>query len=508
MTEVAELVVDDSDVEEVIDDSGVEEVVEEVAEEVTAVEVYRKKVVQAAAERTLEQQRAFQAHGAARDLWSCRDEEILIEGPAGTGKTRAILEKVNFCAMKYPGCRILLVRKTRESMTQSVLEIFESKVLPPGSPALKGPKRNLRQSYYYPNGAEVVVGGIDKPGKIMSTEYDIIACFETTEFTEDDFESLTTRLRNGVLPYTQIIADCNPGAPNHWLNKRPTLKGMTRLLSRHQDNPRWFDHKTNKWTPQGESYIKKLDRLSGARKLRLRFGKWAAAEGAVYETWDAQKHHIPRNQVCRFRWMNTSKHLDPPKEWRRIRVVDFGYTNAFVCQWWAIDPDGRMFMYREIYFTKRLVREHAAIIKKYSKGEDIEATVCDWDAEDRATLDKEGIETTPAYKFITPGIEAVQARLLPAGDGRPRLFILRDSLIELDENLSEAGLPTHTAEEIDNYHYPKGQDGKPLKEEPVKKDDHGCDCMRYAVAYEDNLSGLMLKFEAEESSVVTQKVAA
>src|SRR5215469_13273235 len=109
-----------------------------------------------------EANRVYQAYGAARKLWGCRDEEILMEGPAGTGKTRAILEKMHFCAMKYPGFRGLIVRKTRESLTNSVLVTLEEKVIPKDSPILDGPQRRLRQTYHYPNGSEIDVGGMDK----------------------------------------------------------------------------------------------------------------------------------------------------------------------------------------------------------------------------------------------------------------------------------------------------------------------------------------------------------
>jgi PBSX family phage terminase large subunit len=430
----------------------------------------------------------YEAFGAARRLWGLRDEEILMEGPAGTGKTRALLEKLHFCAMKYPGFRGLIIRKTRESLTNSVLVTFEEKVIPPDSPVLAGPKRRLRATYYYPNGSQIDVGGMDKASKVMSTEYDMVVCFESTELTEEDFENLTTRIRNWRMPYQQIIADCNPGGPNHWLNKRPKAKGMTRLLSRHEDNPLLFDHKSGRWTEQGEKYIKKLDRLSGARRLRLRFGKWAAAEGMVYQGWEPAKH-----------W---KKKTAPPKSWRRIRVIDFGFTNPFVCQWWAIDNDGRMWLYREIYYSGRLVRDHAKQIIKLSQGENIEATICDWDAEGRATLEDAGISTIPAYKAIEEGLEAVKARLRDAGDGMARLFIMRDCLYEEDPTLKDAGLPTETVEEIDNYVYGPKKEDKSAKEEPVDKDNHGMDAMRYAVAYVDDLAAMTLQTSAEEALVV------
>lgn len=432
----------------------------------------------------------YTAYGAARRLWGCRDEEILMDGPAGTGKTRAILEKVHFVMMKYPGSRGIIFRKTRESMTESVLVTFEDKVVPAESDILRGPKRNLRQNYRYPNGSELVVVGMDKPMKIMSTEYDIAAGFEATELTEDDVEMITTRLRNFVVPYQQIILDCNPGNPNHWLNKRAKAGKMTRLLSRHQDNPVLFDQKAKIWTPAGKKYLAKLGNLSGARKLRLLKGLWVATEGMVYEDWDEFKHLCKRFVI--------------PPSWRKIRVIDFGYTNPFVCQWWAVDHDGRMYRYREIYFSKRLVKDHAEIIKKYSEGETYEATIADWDAEDRATLHDAGIFTIPAHKPIQPGIEAVQLRLRAAGDGKPRLFLMRDSLIERDEELHDAGKPVATEQEFDGYAYPKGEDGKPVKEDPIKVDDHGMDATRYAVAYVDNTAGMTLHVEAAEAVAVSK----
>jgi PBSX family phage terminase large subunit len=420
----------------------------------------------------IRKRRPYEPFGAARTLWASRDDEILITGPAGTGKSRAILEKIVFCCLKYPGTRALIVRKTRESMTESVLVTLEEKVIPENSPAQKGPMRMLRQNYVFPNGSEIVVGGMDKASKVMSTEYDIIGTFESTELVEEDFENLTTRLRNGVMPYQQIIADCNPGPPTHWLNRRASSGKMKRLRSRHSDNPLLYDNSVGKWTPTGEKYLARLQNLTGVRRLRLYEGKWVAAEGQVYDTFDPSIHVI--------------KSFPIPKSWRRIRSIDFGYTNPFVCQWWAIDNDGRMYLYREIYFSKRIVRDHAIGVRdsdgkllqkgilQYSDGEIFETTIADHDAEDRATLDAEGIESIPAFKPITPGIEAVQRRLRVAGDKKPRMFFFSDALVERDDDLVEAHKPCCTIQEFEGYCYPQGHDGKPIKEEPVKVNDHGC----------------------------------
>jgi PBSX family phage terminase large subunit len=360
--------------------------------------------------------------------------------------------------MKYDGMRAAIVRKTRSSMTESVLVTFESKVMREGDPIADGASRPQRHSYIYPNKSEVVVAGMDNPAKIMSTEYDLIAVFEATELEENDWETLTTRLRNGVMPYQQILGDCNPAHPSHWLNQRCIVGKTMRLLSRHEDNP-----------SVTASYLQTLRNLTGARRDRLYGGKWVAQEGMVYEEFNPKIHLIDSMPAG---W----------EAWPKYRSVDFGFTNPFVCQWWALDPDGRLYMYREIYRTRRLVEDHARHIIELSEGERIIATLADHDAEDRATLAKHGVPTDPARKTISRGIQAVQARLRPAGDGKPRIFFLRNALAEVDDALVEAKLPYATDQEFENYVWPKGKDGKPEKEMPVDAYNHGMDAARYMVA--------------------------
>lgn len=409
----------------------------------------------------------YEPRGAARGLFYNHEGEVLLSGPAGTGKSRAALEKVHLCAMKYAGMRGLILRKTRESLTEAALVTFETRVLPPQSPLAAGNLRRVRQSYSYPNGSELVIGGLDKPSKVMSTDYDMVFVQEATELTENDWESVTTRMRNGVMPFQQLLADCNPGPPTHWLKKRAD-RGQVRMLeSRHEDNPELWDRDRGEWTPRGRAYIARLDGLTGARLARLRHGRWAAAEGMVYDTWDPPLHMVDR--------------FDIPPEWPRIWVVDFGYTNPFVWQAWAEDPDGRLYRYREIYMSRRLVEDHARQILRVTAGEPLPiAIICDHDAEGRATLERYvGMRTIPAIKWVGPGIQAVQARLRPAGDDKPRLFLMRDSLVERDPSRDELRRPACTEEEFDTYVW--ATKGERVREEPVKLDDHGMDATRYLV---------------------------
>jgi PBSX family phage terminase large subunit len=408
----------------------------------------------------------YRPYGAALELFSRKDPEVGMSGPAGTGKSRGLLEKIHACSEKYDRCRVLLVRKTRTSLTNTTLVTFEQIVLPRGRAELN------YQGARYPNGSVIDFGGMDKASKIMSSEYDIIAVPEATEFAENEWESMTTRLRWGRLPYQQMLYDCNPSHPRHWLKQRANAGKTVMLESRHEDNPSLWDGK--QWTEKGKAYLSKLDALTGARYLRLRKGIWAAAEGMVYEGWDPAIHLVDRVPI--------------PPEWPRVWSIDFGYTNPFVCQFWARDPDGRMWRYREFYRTQRIVEDHAKDIRELCRREHEpvpRAILCDHDAEDRATFERHiGLLTLPAFKGISAGIQAVQARLRKAGDGRPRLLFLRDSLVERDEALFDAKRPTCTEEEIDAYVWPPGAANR---ETPVDRDNHGMDAMRYAVAAADGV---------------------
>ncbi len=425
----------------------------------------------------------YTPRGAARRIISCRDGEVLVDGPAGTGKSLGCLHKLAMAAMKYDGMRGLIIRKTAATLGATTLETWRKQVIRPLIEANKaryyGGSTEEPPQYRFANGSAVVIGGMDKASKIMSSEYDLIFADEATEFEIGDWEAAQTRLRHGVLPYQQAIAACNPAQPTHFLNMRAEAGLMTRMLSRHEDNPAYYDN-AGQLTEVGRAYLAKLDRLTGVRYLRLRKGIWAAAEGQVYEEYDPAVHLV---DVMPAGW----------ERWPRYWSIDWGFTNPLVVQFWAEDGDGRLWLYREIYHTQRLVEDVAKQVMKLVKFGDgtwrepqPQAIVCDHDAEDRATFERHtGLGTVPARKDVGTGIQAFQGRLRKAGDGRPRIFLLRGALVERDESLAEAGKPTCTIDELPGYVWRKGPDGKPVPEEPEKRDDHGCDAGRYIVMHRE-----------------------
>lgn len=424
---------------------------------------------------------AYEPRGGCRTAFTSRAPEILLSGPAGTGKSRALLERVLVMALKYPNSRGLIVRKTLASLGSTALVTWREHVakeaISAGLMAYYGGSAEEPPQYRFTNGSKIMVGGMDKPTRIMSSEYDFAYVQEAIELTEADWEAITTRLRNGKMPYQMILADTNPDTPIHWLKVRCN-QGKTMLLeSRHEDNPTLLN-KDGTRTPRGVEYISKLDNLSGVRKQRLRHGLWVAAEGMIYEEYDPAIHLLDRFRI--------------PADWTRYWAVDFGYVNPFVWQNWAVNPDGIAFLVNEIYQTKRTVDQHAkAILASVTDRETRggqwnqpkpRAIICDHDAEGRAVLERElGLSCLPAYKVVSEGVQAVQMAMRPRDNGRRSLYLLRDARVHrADQELLDAKKPTCTAEEIPGYIWDEGK-GKTPKDVPLKVDDHGCDALRYFV---------------------------
>jgi phage terminase large subunit len=280
-------------------------------------------------------------------------------------------------------------------------------------------------------------------------------------------------------PYDQLFGDCNPTTPHHWLKKRCD-GGKCRLYeSKHHENPRYYDRHVRRWTPAGERYVNgRLRQMTGTRRKRFLLGLWAAAEGVVY-AYDADIHSLPRG------WK-------PPPHWVRVWSIDWGKTSPTVLQMWAVDPLGRMYLYREFFRTNT----RPDLLGKWAKGE-LEAgrephplaIVCDHDQERKADFEKASeLALELADKADRDkGIEATQARFdcevrADGTAGQPRIFFVDEALAhEPDPNLEERGTPSCTVAELVEYRW----DEDFLKDEPVDENDHGMDAMRYACRYVD-----------------------
>jgi len=432
-------------------------------------------------------------HGENADAYNSREPEILLSGPAGTGKSVVLLTKCLTLLDKYPGCRGLFCRGTRASLTQSGLVTWEDCVLGKDHRILtrRPVTRRVRQSYEFENGSEFVVAGLDDPGKTLSAQYDFVYIQEATEegVSFDTYDTLLRLMRNGKMVkdgqvWHQIMMDCNPTTPIHWIHKRAMKRLLKMYTSTHKDNPAFWDRTSGEWTPAGLDYVEgTLNRMTGARRARFYEGRWVAAEGLVFDGFIAK--YAPEGHLLPAGWK-------PDPSWTRVWSLDWGWTSPLVLQMWAVDGDQRMYLYREVYQTNiraESVGEWAKQQLELGKEPRPTAVVCDHDPLMKAEFEKgSGLRLELAdKKDLMAGIQVVQGRFDRAGDGRTRVFYVEDAVHKIDQALSDSGRPCSTIEELTAYRW----DTNSVIEKPLDKDNHGADSQRYATRYVDkNLSSV------------------
>lgn len=222
-----------------------------------------------------------------------------------------------------------------------------------------------------------------------------------------------------------------------------------------------------------------------------RIGTFSHFSGAVYKEFNPRVHIInvanpTEQQADAMPW------LDPflpdfgiPWNWPRYRGVDWGYNNPFACLWLAKDRDNRFYIFDEHFEAQRLLEYHAQKIKEKPWDDKMSTvykqTLADPSgAQERAQFAQLGIPTQGAYNQLLKGIEIVRQHLMVQGDGRPRLYVL---------SLREGGRWArcqNLIREIRSYHW-RLSIGIGLRErnpidEPVDKDNHTLDALRYVIA--------------------------
>ena len=380
---------------------------------------------------------------------------LLHDGGWFSGKTHVVAAKGMLLGLLYPNNCIGFVRRKRVDLEATLWKWFIDKVLPPELVIAHNDQKLYRK---IKNGTEFFGAGLDSSeevNKLASREYGFIGVEEATEIPENDFdEKLLRCMRLPTVPFRQLMLICNPSSPGHFLYQRFVVKKL--------ENYKRIKSCILPDVPP--NYQEILNQLTGVFKLRYVDGEWASFEGLVYP-FDPDKHLIDPFEI--------------PKDWKRVIAIDFGFDHPFVCQWWAVSPSDVWFLYREIYYSKRTVKTHSAQIKEFCVKDDIQPfAFCDHDAEDRATLEENGIYTNAAKKDRRLGQQLVY-ELFETN----RIFFFRDCTVERDMRLVMEKKPASTIEEFPTYIWTNK-----AKEDMIKVKDDGMDTNRYAVASNKHFS--------------------
>lgn len=205
---------------------------------------------------------------------------------------------------------------------------------------------------------------LDDPSKYQSAEFAAIAVDELTKNTEDVFTDLRNRLRWPGITDIRFISATNPGGIGHswvkklWLDKKyeeneaePEQFKYIRALA--SDNPH-ID----------KSYLKQLESLPVDKRRAYLEGDWDIFKGQYFTEWRREIHVV--------------KPFEIPDEWRKFCALDYGHTAPASLGWYANDPHGRVYRYKELYVTNHTGSQLAEAFNSHTgPHEKIEYLVCD-----------------------------------------------------------------------------------------------------------------------------------
>jgi len=220
-----------------------------------------------------------------------------------------------------------------------------------------------------------------------------------------------------------------------------------------------------------ESYDRLTEIISEEEKKTRSTGVYISHTGLVYG-----EVFSPTNNVCPD-ILKSSRWNILRDTWFHFQMMDHGFNNPTAILFGAYNYDGKIIIYDEIYINKKIIKELASmwLVRQLELGIKTEYIIGD-----------------PALAQTDPH----------QGVSRQAQFAEHGILIGLGNNSVDSGITyvqnmfreqqliittrcKDTLKEIRKYrwdrHLTKIRDRRNLKEEPVKKDDHACDALRYGV---------------------------
>lgn len=214
---------------------------------------------------------------------------------------------------------------------------------------------------------------LDKPSKYLSSEFAAIAIDELTLNDQTIFDFLRMRLRWPGITDTKFIGGTNPGGKGHgWVKNMFVDGNLPKELEPYRNKIAFVKAKVTDNPHLSQSYIDNLNTLPEHMRKAYLEGSWDIFAGQVFTEFDRDTHVVEPFAL--------------PPSWTRIRSMDWGFTKPYEVLWGAVDQDGTIWIYRELYGckagmadvgTQETAQEVAIKVKTLEQGEAIVYGVAD-----------------------------------------------------------------------------------------------------------------------------------
>lgn len=425
--------------------------------------------------------------GPQTEFLQSTETEVLFSGGRSSGKSQALLiDPTRY--VHNENFRGLILRKNMKHFRNLIRH--SKKLYLKGIPGTTW--KEMDKMFVFPSGATLEFGYCEREDDIeqyIGQEYTWLGIDEITQYEGDwIIELIKPSLRSGdpTLPI-QIRASTNPTGPGRtWVKERfNILFGDAGNAGVHQEKIIPIKTKTGeakniitsyKWIHStiNDNPVMSADEqyqatLAGIKNENLRRqwldGDWDSADGLAFSEFRRETH------VC--------KPFAIPRGWRKFRACDWGFSAkpyAAAMLWFAVDPEGRIVVYREYSTRQMLVRDFALTCRELERGEGVQYGTLDCSAwSNRGEMGE-----SPADTMMALGLRMMQSDKSNGSRARDKLtvhqylsnnpdtnkprLVIFDTCKNLIEELLNLPLDSNNNEDVD-----------------TKAVDHFYDCLRYGL---------------------------
>ncbi len=331
-----------------------------------------------------------------QQFFTAKARFVAYGGARGGGKSWAVRKKALLLALRWPGIRMLLARRTLGEVWDNHILPLQKELADLSGEFQLARYREAEKALIFANGSRLKFGYCDSERDVLQyqgQEYDVIFLDEATQFTEFQFYTLTACMRGANSFPKRMYLTCNPGGVGHaWVKRlfvdRDFAPGEDPadylfIPARVYDNTALVARDPN--------YLRSLQNLPEDMRRAWLDGDWNASAGQYFKEWRADVHVLAPFTV--------------PPAWRRYVALDYGL-DMLAALFIALAPDGLAYVYREVYRPGLIGSQAADLLAHAAAGERIHAWLAPPDLWNRRNDTGRSI----AEIFAAAGIQLTRAQ--------------------------------------------------------------------------------------------------
>lgn len=309
--------------------------------------------------------------GPQTQFLSSNEREVFYGGARGGGKTFSLLI-APLRSVEKSAHRALLIRR---SMPELRDVIFQTQQIYPK--AVKGAKwKSQENTWYFPSGARIEFGYCENLQDVLRYQgqsYSWIGVDELPQYSSPDiwhFLRSSLRTIDTSIPL-HMRATGNPGnIGSAWVKKMfidpaPPNTRVVEKVEYEVEGRKLSSEITRKfiaasvwdnpYLTQDSSYVSMLASLPEIKRKQFLYGDWDAIDDGAFPDFNKEIHVVPSFEI--------------PNGWTKIRAADFGYAAHSGILWGAVDFDGGLWIYRELYVNRLTADKLGELIRDTEEGD-------------------------------------------------------------------------------------------------------------------------------------------